>query len=234
MRIYPSSRSRPAPAIARVQRSRPYADYRLLDEHDPLVHSGADEWQRRAAAADAAQAIASLMQRLAGLKSVMEQGSTAFRRYEVQPEADDGLVSELLDKLNACLRLFDEHPALRQSWRHSLCEPLLLPRMQQSGIACNSSAFEYAEAGADRPPRPNDRLTKRKPETANGMTAIFGLHGAAAALRLVIDRMERSPASALLGPDALAQLNDPLGVVYSPFIRMHALKRANLLLSLKG
>ncbi|MNG31020.1 hypothetical protein D3C84_1167580 [compost metagenome] len=84
------------------------------------------------------------------------------------------------------------------------------------------------------PHRRESRLLKREPGNQDGMNAVFGRHGAASALRLVIECIESSPASALLESDVLAQLHTTIGTVYSPFMRMQALKRVSLLLSIQG
>ncbi|WP_127533368.1 hypothetical protein [Paenibacillus kobensis] len=234
MRIYPSARSTPTPAITRVQRSRPYADYRLLDEHDPLVHSGADEQRRHSAAVDAAQSVAVLMLRIAGLKGALERGAIAFRRNELSSsEAEHRCIHPLIDKLNDCLLVFDEHPALRRSWRQALIEPFTPPHIQQCGIVLDEHFLVY-ESSDTHSNRRDNRLSKRERGGQEVMNAVFGRHGAASALRLVIESLERSPASALLDSDVLTQLHSTVGTVYSPFMRMQALQRVSLLLSVKG
>ncbi|WP_127570843.1 hypothetical protein [Paenibacillus xylaniclasticus] len=231
MNIYPSSRAVSAPAIMRVQHSRPYADYRLLDEHDPLVHSGADERRRRAAAVCAARSVTAFMQRIAELKSALEQGSIALRRFKRLESEDKHYIYSLIDKLNSCISTFDEYADLRRSWRHKLIEPLLSSNAEQCGIEFNEHSFKYT-ASNSFPPQSrsnNSRLEKR-----NAMQTIFGQYGAAAALQLVVEQIEHSPASALLEPEVLTRLFSSSGAVYSPFMRMHRLGHVSMLLNLKS
>ncbi|GFN33352.1 hypothetical protein PCURB6_36120 [Paenibacillus curdlanolyticus] len=66
------------------------------------------------------------------------------------------------------------------------------------------------------------------------MQTIFGQYGAAAALQLVVEQIEHSPASALLEPEVLTRLFSSSGAVYSPFMRMHRLGHVSMLLNLKS
>ncbi|PWV89364.1 hypothetical protein DFQ01_14715 [Paenibacillus cellulosilyticus] len=121
MRINPLQRKHIPSAVNRVGRSRPYADYKLQEEHDALLHTGADKQDDRNAAEEAAHAIAALIKQLSVLKGTIAQGmSSALQKSAKSSQARTILAAAFQREFDACLDLFDEYPALRRSWKQSL------------------------------------------------------------------------------------------------------------------
>lgn len=123
MRIDPLQYSKIPTAVSRVQRSRPYVDYKFQEEHDALLHTGADKLDDRKAAAEAAQAITALIEQLSILRRTITQGTVFYQRKPMtSSQVRTSLAAAFKRDLEACLHLFDEHPALRRSWKQMLSD----------------------------------------------------------------------------------------------------------------
>ncbi|GMK39444.1 hypothetical protein PCCS19_24980 [Paenibacillus sp. CCS19] len=121
MRMDPLQRKPIPTAVARVTRSRPYVDYKLQEEHDALLHAGADKQDERRAASEAAQAITALISQLSELNGTIAQGLAPLQhRRKHNPQVEASLTAAFHREFDATLRLFDEYPSLRQSWKQVL------------------------------------------------------------------------------------------------------------------
>ena len=120
MWITPPQRSDKARPIQPVQRTRKYVDYPLRDEHDPQALTNLNEIRQREAAEHAAQAITALMQRLAKLKTLIDN-SVPFNN--THPNAA-GLLAAFTVSYYDCLLAFYEHDALLATWRLALMKPM--------------------------------------------------------------------------------------------------------------
>lgn len=127
MRIDPlQPRSIPT-AVSRVQRSRAYADYKLQEEHDALLYTGADKQDDRKAASEAAQAISALIKQLSILAKTIVRGLTSQPRQLRHKRKDashtpTSLAADFQREFEAAIHLFDEHPCLRQTWKKALSD----------------------------------------------------------------------------------------------------------------
>jgi predicted exporter len=124
MRIDPLRRSIPT-AVTRVQRSRSYAGYKLQEEHDALLHTGADKLDDRNAAQEASQAITALVAQLSVLQGTIAQGKASLQQHlATSLHIRKALAASFHREFDATLRLFNEHPALRRSWKQLLSDSL--------------------------------------------------------------------------------------------------------------
>lgn len=121
MRIDPLQRKPIPTAVSRVQRSRTYADYKLQEEHDALLYTGADKQDDRKAASEAANAVSALVRQLTDLKGIINQGLARLQHGRKQdPQTEASLDAAFHREFDAAIRLFDDHPGLRQSWKQDL------------------------------------------------------------------------------------------------------------------
>jgi hypothetical protein len=125
MRTAPLQRTKIPAAVARVSRSRAYADYKTLDEHDPLLHTGSNKLDERSAASEAAQAINALIKRLAILRGTIARGiASRQQKHPISKQVNSIHAADFQRDYDSCLDLFNEYPALRRNWKQALSDSL--------------------------------------------------------------------------------------------------------------
>jgi hypothetical protein len=125
MRTAPLQRTKIPTAVARVSRSRAYADYKLQDEHDPLLYTGANKQDERSAASEAAQAITALIKQLSILRRTISRGiGTRQQKHPISMQASTIHAADFQQEYDACLDLFNEYPALHRTWKQALTDSL--------------------------------------------------------------------------------------------------------------
>ncbi|EFM11796.1 hypothetical protein PaecuDRAFT_1402 [Paenibacillus curdlanolyticus YK9] len=224
MWISPPQRSDKTRPVQPVQRSRKYVDYPLRDEHDPQALTNLNESRQREAADDAAQAITALMQRLAKLRALIDNGAPFHNHH---PNAA-GFLAAFRVSYNDCLLAFDEHEALLAAWRLVLLKPMTA-FIEQNPL---SLILEGSPAQLTFDSAWTKHTRSRSQMQSNLVRLLFEPDGAAVAIRDVITRIMRSPAASLIETSKLRHIFDPVAYTYTPYSRPR--RNTGLLLQWQG